>query len=293
MMPTLHDRYKQLGHDVSASCDLPQTLRINTLRIDEKKCIDRLQKRGVHLHAIPGLKHAYTFSSPFPIVSCEEYLLGYVYLQETASMWASQALLEGESPTRILDMCAAPGSKTTHLAQLTQNSVDIIALDITTPRLQKLVYNCERLGVTSVTSVRKDARFAFDISGEFSHILLDAPCSGNVCVEKDFFQKRSPRDFKERSRLQKELFRAAYAVLAEGGVLVYSTCSLEPEEDELVVQWALETFDDLTLQNVAVPADSAATTVFGKQLDDRISLAKKFWPPSTQGFFIARFQKNF
>ena len=294
MTRDLKERYEQLGHEVVACAEI-QTLRINTLKIEEKECVKRLQKKGVKLTKIAGIPTAYSFTTPFPIVSSEEYLLGYLYLQETASMLPALALLGGATPEMILDMCAAPGSKTTQLANLTNNSTPILALDVTAARLKKLEYNLERLGISSVATYRKDALYANDVVESCSHILLDAPCSGNYCIEDQFFEKRSLRDFKNRARLQKDLLRAAWQVLTPGGVLVYSTCSLEPEEDELVVQWFLDYFEDMELTEMNIPlGQPGATEVFGEKLSPDMSKTRKLWPDTdgTQGFFIARLQKK-
>ncbi len=293
----LLQRYVDLGHDFNPdTVDIQKTLRINTLKISESDCVARLRQKSVTLTALDHIPAAYVYDAPFPLVSSEEYLLGYLYLQETASMLPALILLEdGATPKSILDMCAAPGSKTTQLAQLTQDKIPIIALDITLPRLKKIEFNCERLGIQSVLTYRKDAVYAADILPSCSHVLLDAPCSGNFCIEADYFTKRSPRDFKDRSRLQKELFRSAYQVLEVGGTLVYSTCSLEPEEDELLVQWALDTYEDMVLVDISLPyGEPGATTVFGNELSSELAKTRKLWPDKTktQGFFLAKFTKK-
>jgi 16S rRNA C967 or C1407 C5-methylase (RsmB/RsmF family) len=134
-----------------------------------------------------------------------------------------------------------------------------------------------------------------DLNIKFNFILLDAPCSGNFCVESNFFQERSVLlGVKERSRLQKDLLKSAWRALLPGGILVYSTCSLEPEEDELVIDWFLGEKENAKLLPINVSiGDDGYTTVFDKELRKDISLSKRFWPHKTQtgGFFIAKLQK--
>ena len=277
---------------------IKSALRVNTLKISEKDFVSRMEKKGVLLDKIPFLKTGYFFESPFPMSSSEEYLQGLFYIQEAASQLPAQVLLSDsdiDSSMLIGDFCSAPGSKTTQLAQFTDNSVPILALDSVAPRLDALEFNLERMGVSSVTTMRKDSRFVDDLDVRFDFILVDAPCSGNFCVEPDFFTKRSVADFNSKAADQKKFLSAAIKVLKSGGTLVYSTCSLEPEEDELVIDWLLDTFDDLQIIDTGLEiGDSGLTGVFGNELHPSISKTRRFWPQKTgtEGFFIAKIKKN-
>jgi 16S rRNA C967 or C1407 C5-methylase (RsmB/RsmF family) len=195
---------------------------------------------------------------------------------------------------QILDMCAAPGSKTTQLAQLYPNAT-VYALDANEARLKTVNYNVERYKLNNVLTIKKEAEYASDLGLSFDAILLDAPCSGNYCVEENFFEKRNLHDITTKSLTQKKLFKAAYKILKKEGVLVYSTCSLEPEEDEAVVSWALEQFEDIELLEANIPiATNAATSFSGASYGEEVSKAKKFWPhiTNTEGFFVAIFQRK-
>lgn len=303
-MNSLQKRYVDLGQDFdSSSIILKPSLRVNTLKISESKFVARMEAKKVVLQKIPYVKSGYYYTAPFSMVSSEEYLLGFFYFQEVASMVPAEVLLSDlksvdrvdDGPISILDLCSAPGSKTTQLAQLTNNSIPILALDSSAPRLKILNYNLERLGVSSVTTMRKDGKFVDDVSLKFDYILVDAPCSGNFCVEKDFFQKRSVLDFKNRSIEQKKLLSAAIKVLKPNGVLVYSTCSLEPEEDEMVIDWLLDTFEDLHLEKIISPiGDEGLIKVFNNELNPELSKTRRFWPhkTGTEGFFIAKIRNT-
>lgn len=300
-MNILEKRYLDLGESFDPSLiTLLPSLRVNTLKISEKDFVSRMNKKKVFLEKIPFLDSAFYFESPFPLPSSEEYLLGFFYIQEAASMLPAKVLLgdfnsqDLDSKITILDLCAAPGSKTTQLAQLTNDSVSILALDFVAPRLDVLEFNLERLGISSVVTMRKDGKYVDDLSLRFDYILVDAPCSGNFCVEKNFFQKRLVTDFNNRSNEQKKLLSASLKVLKDGGTLVYSTCSLEPEENEMVIDWLLDTFDNIELLDSGLSiGDEGLTTVFGKELNPEISKTRRFWPhkTNTEGFFIAKIKK--
>lgn len=288
------ERYKQLGEEVDVNLVLKPSFRINTLKIDENILIKRLQKQGVKLTKIPFLKSAYWYEAEFSLASSVEYLLGYIYIQEVASQLPAQILLENQKPSCVLDMCAAPGSKTTQMVQILNDEVPIIAFDSNISRLNALKNNIERLKLKSISTYKKDARFSYDLKIKFSHILLDAPCSGNFCVEKNFFSIRNLEGIKERSTIQKELLRSAYKSLINGGILVYSTCSLEPEEDELVIDWFLENYKDMALDEINLSlGDEGLTNIFGQELNSSIKKTKRFWPnkTNTEGFFIAKMKK--
>ncbi|MFP4119024.1 MAG: NOL1/NOP2/sun family putative RNA methylase [Candidatus Woesearchaeota archaeon] len=297
-MSEIIDRYKRLGVELDPSTlpALKPAFRVNTLKITPDLLKKRLEARGVVLDRVPGFDDAFHFSAPFSLSSTIEYLKGYFYLQGVASMLPARVLLDdgGSCGSSILDMCAAPGSKASQLAQLSGDKLPLVACDSDGRRLQTLEYNLERMGISSVATFRKDARFVDDLGLSFDRILLDAPCSGNICSEPGFLKKRSVLDFKNRARLQRSLLQAAYEVLVPGGVLVYSTCSLEPEEDELVIDWFLEEYPDIDLLDTGLErGDPGLTSVFDKELDPRLSRTRRFWPSKTgtEGFFIAKLKK--
>ncbi len=280
---------------------LKPSLRVNTLKIDEDVLVNRLRSKGVFLEKINFLNSAYYYDSAFSLASTIEYLLGYFYIQEVASMIPAELLVKnlklvpvGDSPV-VLDMAAAPGSKTTQLAALLGEDVSIVALDSNVSRLKVVEENVNRLGIKSVIMYKKDARFVDDLGIVFDGILLDAPCSGNFCVEPDFFESKHLFGIKDRSRLQKDLLVAAAEVLKPGGVLVYSTCSLEPEEDEEVIDWFLKEFKDFSLEPIELPiGDGGLTNPFDKELDSSLVNSRRFWPhkTGTEGFYVAVLKRS-
>jgi tRNA (cytosine40_48-C5)-methyltransferase len=247
-----------------------QAIRVNTLKINEKELVERLTKKGVKLRKIDWLDFGYEIeSSPFNIVSSPEFLQGYFFIQEKASQLAVQILAPKPGET-VLDCCAAPGAKTTQMAQYMQNKGKIAALDMRKDRILVLNNNLERCGVRNTAVYNYDARDAGSLGIKFDKVLLDAPCSGNFTQENDWFMKRDLKGVIQNTKKQKSILKSALNCLKRGGILVYSTCSLEPEEDEDMVSWAVD--------NLGVVSEGAT----------------KLWPHKmqSQGFFIAKLRKN-
>lgn len=289
------ERYEKLGNKIKQSeIKVPQAIRINTLKIKETALINRFKKENVTLTKIPYLDFGYLVESPgFSIGAAPEHLFGYYYVQESAAQVPAQ-VLNPKPGEVVLDMASAPGGKTTQMAQMMQNKGVIVALDINNMRLMSLRNNIERMGATNVIVYQKDAQFANDMGIKFDKVLLDAPCAGNFAVDNKWFDKRTIENSKEMSQIQKKLFKTAVEVLKKNGELVYSTCSLEPEEDELVIDWAIRSFPEIKIEKIDLNVgDPGLIDILGKKLNPDVEFAKRFWPnkTKTQGFFIAKFRK--
>jgi NOL1/NOP2/sun family putative RNA methylase len=290
-------RYIQLfGEDVKGFLEANEAephecLRVNTSKISSQHLEKRLRKKGVRLREV---EHGWIIEeSPFSVSSTPEYLLGYFYIQGAAEMQIAP-LVEPEGV--IIDMCAAPGGKTTHLAQLMKNEDVIVALDVNKEKIKALKANVHRLGVTNtiiyVTS-------ALHFSYKSQRILLDAPCTGSGIIRKDPARKysRGPADIQFCSRLQRDLLRKGIGNLEDGGVLVYSTCSLEPEENEMVVDWALQKLPvelvPIDFSVNGIPAVEGFNTPFGIKLHKDVQLCRRTLPHihDCNGMFVAKFRK--
>ncbi len=269
-----------------------QAIRINTLRTTADALIAKLNSRAAFLKKIEFLKHGYFTQSSFSMGSTPEYLLGHYYIQAPLSQLAVE-VLDPKPGSKVLDMASAPGGKTTYLATLVKGGM-VIALDNDAMRLASVRNNVERMGLTNVVCVKKDARFANDLKTTFPYVLLDAPCSGNFCSEDSWFGKRTMQDIKNNARTQRELIRAAYLCLEPGGRMVYSTCSLEPEEDELIIDWAIKKFPGLKVIPLNLPmGDHGATHWEGHDMDPSVAGTRRFWPHKTgmEGFYIALLER--
>jgi len=285
-------RYESIGGTIG-DIALRKSFRLNTLAITAKKLIPRLEKLGVKLEKVPFAKHGYYFESDFSLGAISEYLLGYYYIQEAAAQ-LPVAVLNPQPTDLILDCCAAPGGKTTQMAAAMKNQGTIIAYELKPHRMPSLLVNLERCGVTNTTAFDGDVAKARKMGLQFDKILLDAPCAGNYCSEPGWFDKRTQEGINLSSRIQKRLLRKIVELLKPGGTLVYSTCSLEPEEDELNMDWAIKNLP-VKLEKINLPlGDPGVTKVFGEELHEDVAYCKRFWPhkTNTEGFFIAKLVKH-
>ena len=184
-----------------------------------------------------------------PVGATPEYLAGHYMLQGASSMMPVMALAPQEND-KVLDMCAAPGGKTTYLAALMRNTGCLIANDVNRDRLDSVVGNLHRMGITNAIVCNLDARHISQHIKDFDRILVDAPCSGTGVISKDPAVKTSKDaiDIQRCSTIQRQILLEAIDCLASkskaagggGGYVVYSTCSVLVEENEAVVEYALK-----------------------------------------------------
>jgi len=284
------ERYAKLGRILTGEEVTLQAVRVNSLRASDGEVTTILEGEGVHIRKIPYLDHGYEVSaSTFSLGSTLEYLLGLYSLQEAASQLPVQVLRPDQGDV-ALDMCSAPGGKTTQMAAYMGNDGVIYAVDASRNRLYAVENNLERCGATNALVYHGDA-VLIDLGVCFTKILLDAPCSGNYVTDPGWFSRRTIRDVESNAARQRRLLSRALEVLEPGGRLLYSTCSLEPEEDELNIQWLLENHY-VDLERVDGPGVPGLTSVFGSELDRRLSNCRRLWPGGgSQGFFIAKVVK--
>jgi NOL1/NOP2/sun family putative RNA methylase len=283
-------RYRQLGGDIKG-VRLKTTIRANTLKIPPEELHKRLWDRGVLIRRIQYTRNGFFVErTRFKLGAAIEHLQGLFYVQESASQLAVD-VLDPKPHEVVLDMAASPGGKTTQISAEMKNTGVVVAVDI--KKIQALCNNIERMGAENCVVYNMDAHDVKGLNIEFDKILLDAPCSGNYVTDENWFQKRDINGIRQNAEIQKTLLKAACSVLKKHGILVYSTCSLEPEEDEMVVDWALKNLP-LKLEPVSTIGSSGLTNVFGKNLASEIKQTKRLWPHKTwtQGFFIAKFRKK-
>lgn len=254
----------------------PLVVRTNTLKTRRKDLAAALMKRGVTLDPLATWSKVGLLisSSNVPIGATPEYLSGHYMLQSAASMCPVLAL--GVQPReKVLDMSAAPGGKTSYIAQLMQNTGTIIANDLKPTRQKATVANMHRLGVKNVVTCTHDGRVLGKMfHNRFDRILLDAPCSGLGVISRDPSIKvqRTMEDVKKTVHLQKELILAAIDALKpnsnkSAGVMVYSTCSVSVAENEEVVNYAL-TKRDIKIVDAGLE--------FGKYREQYLCMVSKY-----------------
>ena len=280
---------------------LPTVIRVNTLKALETTVVQRLQQQGFVLEKIPGVPFAYRLrEKPYPIGKTLEHFLGYVYVQELASM-LPPVVLDPRPHERVLDLAAAPGSKTTQMAQMMENTGVIVANDVDVQRMKALTNNLDRSGVLNTVLTQVDGyKLGFWLENTFDRVLLDAPCSALGTLHKTYeiLKWWSWGKVGRLVRTQKGLILAAYRALRPGGVLVYSTCTLVPEENEGVVQFLLDRHPGARILPVpeipGLKMRSGLTAWKRNAYDPKMALTRRVYPQDnlTEGFFIARIQKR-
>jgi len=277
---------------------LRRCVRINTLKVDFDEAKERLSKK-LKMIPIPWCKEGFWVEDKqkerYDFGNMLEHQLGYFYLQEAASMIPA-IILDVDEGMKILDMCAAPGSKTSQLAQYMNNTGILIANDVSSSRLRALGGNLQKLGV--LNQVITNLNGTYFQKEEFDRVLVDAPCSGTGTIRKSFkvLDMWSPGIIKKFSRIQKNLIKAGFNALKPEGVMVYSTCTQEPEENEAIVTWLLESFENAELMNIKLEIKRSPAF---KEWEDKtfhkdISKCLRIYPQDndSEGFFVAKIRKN-
>lgn len=279
----------------------PVVIRTNTLRTHRRDLAQALINRGVTLEPVGkwskiGLQ---VFESAVPLGATPEYLAGHYILQAASSFLPVMALAPQENE-RILDMAAAPGGKTTHIAALMKNTGCIFANDSNKSRAKGLIGNIHRLGAKNTIVCNLDARDFTKAIGGFDRVLIDAPCSGTGVIAKDPSVKtnKTEKDFLMLPHLQKQLLLTAIDSVDHssktGGYLVYSTCSVTVEENEQVVQYALSKRPNVKLVETGLVFGKEGFTAYmGKTFDKSMKLTRRYYPHAynVDGFFVSKFKK--
>jgi NOL1/NOP2/sun family putative RNA methylase len=284
-------RYERMGWKYE-TVEPRQAIRVNLMNTGKATdVVARLRSLGIQLEKIPFLQNGHWIcKSKFSIGATTEYLLGLYSIQEAAAQIPATLFTETEDKT-VLDACAAPGGKTVQLADLMRNTGAIIALDIKTQRLAALSNQLERCRVKNAIVYLLDARNASQLNLDFDCVLLDLPCSGNFIMDRNWFNRRTIADVERNAALQREMLTEAVRVVRDGGEIVYSTCSLEPEEDEFNIDWAIKNLD-LHVEEVNCYGREGLTEVFDKRLDSSIKNCRRIWPEQTQGFFVCKLRRS-
>ncbi|VVB75225.1 tRNA (cytosine(48)-C(5))-methyltransferase [Candidatus Tiddalikarchaeum anstoanum] len=215
-------------------------IRVNTLKISVADLKKRLENRGFRFKMFNNIPYALrVMEEPFSISSTPEYLLGYFYVQDGASMMPVIAL-DPKKEDLILDSCGAPGGKCSHISQLMNNDGVIVSLDIDRKRLKSQLFNLQRLGVKNVATFLLDAKQVRKIGILFDKVLVDPPCSasGVIWKEKKRLKSISKQQVEKYSKIQKDILTSSVKTLKHEGLIVYSTCSIEAEENEENVNFA-------------------------------------------------------
>lgn len=220
------------------------TFRVNTLKANVQEVEEILKEKEIEYQKVKWYKEAFIINNAKEIEELEIYKNGKIYMQSLSSM-LPPIVLEPKEKEDILDMASAPGGKTTQLATLTNNKANITACEMNKIRAEKLKYNIEKQGATSVYVMEVDSRRLSDYFS-FDQVLLDSPCSGSGTINSEDINLQ--KYFTEKlinkcKKTQFELLTKAIKVLKPGKEMVYSTCSILAEENEEILQKILDKFN--------------------------------------------------
>lgn len=213
-------------------------IRVNTLATDRVSLMKELEKSGRDCKTAKYGKDIIVVSNPDGLMDTEEYRDGLFTVQDESSSLVGQ-VMNPKSGSTVVDVCSAPGGKTTHIAQLMKNKGKIIARDVYQHKLDLIESNARRLGISIIETGLADATICDEsLVGKADYCLVDAPCSGLGLIRKkpEIKYNKSRTDLEELSKLQKKILESSSRYVKKGGVLVYSTCTINPKENIEVVE---------------------------------------------------------
>ncbi|TDG44948.1 hypothetical protein AWZ03_008629 [Drosophila navojoa] len=278
----------------------PLTIRTNSLKTRRRDLAGALINRGVNLDPLGKWTNVglVIFNSTVPLGATPEYLAGHYMIQGASSMLPVIALAPQENE-RVLDMCSAPGGKGSHIAAVMKNTGVLFANDANRDRIKAVVANFHRLGIVNAIVSCEDATKFRNIMTGFDRVLLDAPCTGTGVVSKDPSVKttKSEIDVQRCYNLQRKLLLTAIdcvdAKSSTGGYVVYSTCSVLPEENEWVIDYALKK-RNVKLVPLGIDFGEPGFTKFRQhRYHPSLNLCRRFYPHTNNmdGFFVAKLKK--
>lgn len=283
-----------------------KSFRCNKLKISPEKLKEKLEKKynwkiNQPWKDDPEVMIVESQLEPGELGRALEHLLGYYYIQELASMLPSIAFKPKENEI-ILDLCSAPGSKTTQMAAEMKNTGSIIANEVSLGRIRILASNLERCGVTNTIITKKDGIALCDRlkkeNFQMDKILVDAPCSGEGTLRSSpkTYIMWNPNTIRTLSKLQKQLFKKAFEILKINGELIYSTCTHAPEENEAIANWALEEFgDQIEIEKIELPLKprEGLTEWENEEYSKEVKKTARVYPHdnNTEGFFVSKFKR--
>jgi 16S rRNA (cytosine967-C5)-methyltransferase len=266
----------------------PVYLRINTLKAPEHKILESLETESIVLEKVPQLKHSYKLiQTKSPLTRTQSFHQGLFYIQDKASCLAAE-IADPKQGNTILDVCAAPGSKTTYLAQLMENKGAILSLDYSRRRIHIWQKGTKRVGTNIVYPIVADARKNLPLHLTADVVILDPPCTSTGTFGKTPATKwrLSKRSIIGMSRIQSEMIEQSAQHVKDGGFLVYSTCSITVEENEYVIEKFLRTHSEFKLvkpkPKIGLPGLRGLTK------------CQRLYPHihECNGFFVAKLQKE-
>lgn len=268
------------------------TLRVNTLKYDIQSLMKYFKEKNIKFERVTWYQDAFIIKNVTEkeIQKLDIFEKGYIYLQSLSSM-VPPLVLNPKPGEKVLDLTAAPGSKTTQMAAMMQNTGSILANELDKIRCERLQYNVTAQGASIVT-VSNDygERIGSKYSQAFDKVLLDTPCSGEgrfLATDPRTYRSWSEKKVSELVKMQKKLFKSAIEALKPNGTMVYSTCTLNLAENEQILEWALEQFN-LKLLNIELELRE----IQQGQTESTKQAIKILPSRNTEGFFVAKLLKK-
>ncbi|MBM3308774.1 MAG: RsmB/NOP family class I SAM-dependent RNA methyltransferase [Candidatus Altiarchaeales archaeon] len=297
----LEERFQALAEDSERFFEysrrpLRKSIRVNALKTTKDELAAGLRGQNFALTQVPWSEAGFWVEGK-GLSETLEYFLGHYYIQEASSLIPPE-ILRPTSQDVVLDVCAAPGGKTTHLSALMENQGCILANEIDFKRRAALRFNLSKYGVLNVAITSMDFAGKIECKTKFSKILLDAPCSceGQFRKNPKALEQWSLNKILRHSGLQKKLITNAIELLDTKGVLIYSTCTLAPEENEEVIDHILSKHGNIKIEPLGKQAFKYRSGVAewgGKKYSPEVKNCARIYPQDndTEGFFIARIRK--
>jgi len=266
----------------------PTYIRINTLKATEETTLQKLKEEGVELQKTDQLKYTYkVLSTKKPLNALPTYAEGLFYVQDKASCFATQAANPQPGNT-VFDVCAAPGAKTTFIAQLMQNQGNITSVDFSSKRMKTWQKEIKRMGAKTADPLVADISVSIPLVGEADLVVLDPPCTSTGVFAKQPSAKwrLSPKSIQNMSKLQWQMIDNCAEKVVKGGFLAYSTCSITMEENEGIIERFLKEHPEFTLEEIEPK--------IGMPGLNGLTKCQRLYPHIHQcnGFFIAKLQKQ-
>ena len=263
----------------------PLSMRVNTLRTNRDALMVQLAAAGAQVRASAWVPDGIVLDAHGALDELAVLREGLAQVQDESSMLVAH-ILGAEPGMTVIDACAAPGGKTTHIAQRMENRGRVLAFDIYEEKIRRIERNAKRLGISVIDVATRDAReLGAAYAGQADRVLVDAPCSGLGVLRRkpDARWKKSARDAKTLPSLQHAILESAAQTVKKGGVLVYSTCTMEECENAAVVRAFLETHADFALE------ETGAFLPMQKTAERMVQIMPETDGPD--GFFIARMRR--